>query len=190
MDITWNWVSYIKLSAPLLFYFTLLIGFKTLIERISILQQPAYKHIASLSKSTIHLFIIIIALIMGLNILGVDIQGIVAGLGLMSFALGLALKDVITSVLSSYALLLYKPFNIGDKVSVSIKGATGIVSGTVSKMDIRYTVLDSNEEIFLIPNSEIIAATIILKRKPSLKKLKKTTPHDSFLLFLFIPLYF
>jgi small-conductance mechanosensitive channel len=81
----------------------------------------------------------------------------------MSFAIGLALKDIITSVLSSYALLLYKPFNIGDEVS--IKGITGIVS----KIDTRYTVLDSDGKIFLIPNSEIITETITLKRKHPLK---------------------
>jgi small-conductance mechanosensitive channel len=174
MDMTWDWVNYIKLSAPLLFYFILLIGFKTLIERIAILQQPAYKHIASLFKSTIHLLIIIIVLIMGLNILGIDIQGIIAGLGLVSFAIGFALKDIITSVLSSYSLLLYKPFNIGDEISLSIKGITGAITGIVAKMDTRYTVLDSNEETFLIPNSEIIAAVITLKRKPSLKRTKNT----------------
>lgn len=174
MGVTWDWVNYVKLSAPLLFYFILLIGFKTLIERIPVLQRPAYKHIASLSKSTIHLLIIIIVLIMGLNLLGIDIQGIVAGLGLVSFAIGFALKDIITSVLSSYSLLLYKPFNLGDGVSISIKGIAGSITGTVSKMDTRYTILDSNEDVFLIPNSEIIAAVITLKRKPPLKKLKDT----------------
>ncbi|MGV8948871.1 MAG: mechanosensitive ion channel family protein [Candidatus Paracaedibacter sp.] len=164
MDISWNWVNYIKLSVPLLFYFILLVGFKVLIDKIPILQQPAYKRILSLTKNTIHIVISIITLIVALNILGIDIQGIVAGLGLMSFAIGLALKDIITSVLSSYALLLYKPFNIGDEVS--IKGITGIVS----KIDTRYTVLDSDGKIFLIPNSEIITETITLKRKHPLKK--------------------
>lgn len=160
MNTTWHWVHYIKLSAPLLFYFILLTGFKTLIERVPILQQPACKHLLSLAKSTIHLLIILIALIMGLNVFGIDIQGIVAGLGLMSFAIGLALKDIITGALSSYALLLYKPFNIGDEVS--IKGITG----TVSKMDMRYIVLDTSQEIFLIPNSQVMVETITLKKKP------------------------
>lgn len=164
MDIAWNGVNYVKLSVPLFFYFILFVGFKILIDKIPILQQPAYKRIVSVAKSTIHLIIIIITLIVALNILGIDIQGIVAGLGLMSFAIGLALKDVITSVLSSYSLLLYRPFTIGDEIS--IKGITGIVS----KMDTRYTVLESPKEIFLIPNSEIIKETITLKKKHPLKK--------------------
>lgn len=159
MSLTGNWVSYVKLSVPFFFYFILLMGFRSLIEKIPILRQPAYKHVLSLSKSTIHLVAIIIAVVMGLNVLGIDIQGIIAGLGLMSFAIGLALKDVITSVLSSYALLFYNPFNIGDQISV--KGITG----TVSKMDTRYTILDSGKETVLIPNSEIITATITLKKR-------------------------
>jgi len=164
MNLTGSWVNYVKLSVPFFFYFILLMGFRALIERIPILRQPAYKHVLSLSKSTIHLVAIIIAVVMGLNVLGIDIQGIIAGLGLMSFAIGLALKDVITSVLSSYSLLFYNPFNVGDQISV--KGITG----TVSKMDTRYTILDSEKETILIPNSEIITATITLKKNGSLKK--------------------
>lgn len=159
MSLAGSWVNYVKLSVPFFFYFILLMAFRALIERMPILQQPAYKHVLSLSKSTIHLVAIIIAIVMGLNVLGIDIQGIIAGLGLMSFAIGLALKDVITSVLSGYALLFYNPFNIGDQISV--KGITG----TVSKMDTRYTILDSGKETILIPNSEIITATITLKKK-------------------------
>jgi small-conductance mechanosensitive channel len=141
----------------------MLLGLKAVLENISILQRPTYKPILSMLKSTIHLIIIILTLILALTLIGIDVQGIITGLGLLSLAIGLALKDVITSFVASYVLLFYKPFSIGDKVS--IKGVTGIVS----KMDTRYTVLSSRNEINLIPNSEIMISTITINVEPSLK---------------------
>lgn len=163
MHISWNWINYIKICVPFCFYGLMLIGLKAVLEKISILQWPSYKPILSVLKSTIHLVIIILTIILALTLIGVDVQGIVTGLGLLSLAIGLALKDVITSVVASYVLLLYKPYSIGDEVSIKE------VSGIVSKMDTRYTVLSSHNEINLIPNSEIMISTITLKVKPSLK---------------------
>lgn len=159
MFASWTLLSYVKISMPFILYVALLIGMNKFIERVPTLNQPANRRIVSLFKSTIHLLIIILSALMVLNIAGIDIQGIVAGLGLMSFAIGLALKDVITSMLSSYALLLYKPFSVGDEISV--KGITGIVS----KMDTRYTTLESDQETYLLPNAEIVSSIIVLKKK-------------------------
>ena len=162
MHISLDWIKYVKISLPFFFYGLMLLGLRAALEKITILQRPNYKPILSMLKSTIHLIILILTFILALTLLGVDVQGIITGLGLMSLAIGLALKDVITSVIASYVLLLYKPFNIGDEVS--IKG----VNGVVTKMDTRYTVLSSPNEINLIPNSEIMISTITLKVKSSL----------------------
>lgn len=69
--------------------------------------------------------------------LGVNITGIVAGLGLTGFALGFALKDSIANLLAGVLILLYRPFDIGDRADV------GGLSGHVVKIDLRYTELDT-----------------------------------------------
>lgn len=89
-----------------------------------------------------------------LGTLGVNITGIVAGLGLTGFALGFALKDSIANLLAGVLILLYRPFDIGDRIDV------GGLSGHVVKIDLRYTELDNPSERVLVPNSKLLTDPI------------------------------
>lgn len=81
--------------------------------------------------------------------LGVDITALVAGLGLTGFALGFALKDSISNMLAGVLILLYRPFNIGDMIKIS-----GF-EGKVMTIDLRYTVISSENNKVYIPNSKL-----------------------------------
>jgi small conductance mechanosensitive channel len=94
-----------------------------------------------------------------LGVLGIDVQGIVAGLGLMSFAIGLILKDAVSSSISGLSILFYKPFKIGDEIRIDD------LKGRVLKMDVRYTTLDAGKELYLIPNSHVIESKIIITKE-------------------------
>ena len=87
-------------------------------------------------------------LVTALSNLGVDVSALVTGLGLTGFALGVALKDVISNVLAGVLILIYKPFVKADYIKV--KGHEGQVVST----DLRYTVLQdvAGAKIY-IPNS-------------------------------------
>jgi small conductance mechanosensitive channel len=78
---------------------------------------------------------------------GLDVSALVAGLGLTGFALGFAFRDILSNFLAGVLILMYKPFRRGDRVSVA-----GL-EGTVSNIDLRYTVLESEGKTVLIPNS-------------------------------------
>ncbi len=43
---------------------------------------------------------------------GIDIRGLLAGLGLHRFALGFALKDLLANTIAGIFILLYRPFKI------------------------------------------------------------------------------
>jgi small-conductance mechanosensitive channel len=60
--------------------------------------------------------ILIFGLITALGAGGLNVSALVTGLGLTGFALGFALKDVLSNLLSGIMLLLYRPFNIGDRI--------------------------------------------------------------------------
>ena len=168
MHFSWGWLDFLRISTPFLIYISLLIGLKTLLEKIPVPQNPLFQHYFVIFKSIIHVLIILITIITGLSIFGIDIQGIVTGLGLTSFAIGFILRDIISSALSGAALLLYKPFMVGDEVIIN-----GI-SGMVSKIDIRYTVIEAEKEKYLIPNAKVMEEVIILKKHSSLTNL---SPH-------------
>ena len=94
---------------------------------------------------------------------GVDIRGILAGLGLTGFALGFALKDLLANTIAGIFILLYRPFNIGQEIKLeTTKGC--IDQGKVTAIDLRYTKLENATETILIPNSIIFTNSIsILK---------------------------
>ncbi|MBX3453796.1 mechanosensitive ion channel domain-containing protein [Ferrovibrio sp.] len=96
-------------------------------------------------------------IVTALGTLGVDVTGLIAGLGLTGFALGFALKDIVSSLMAGLLILLNRPFVGGDKITV-----TGI-TGTVSKIDLRYTeVVDENNNRHLIPNANVLGNVVMV----------------------------
>lgn len=90
---------------------------------------------------------------------GVNVSALVAGLGLTGFALGFAFRDALSNVLAGFLIMIYRPFRRGDRI-----GVVGC-EGTVSRIDLRYTTLEGDQNQFLIPNSTLFTNTISLHRK-------------------------
>lgn len=98
-----------------------------------------------------------IGVITALGTLGVDVSALVAGLGLTGFALGFALKDSISNVLSGVLILIYRPFQKGDYIMIA-----GL-EGEVVTIDLRYTELAGIKEKILIPNSKLFVDPIKIR---------------------------
>jgi small-conductance mechanosensitive channel len=98
----------------------------------------------------------IFGFVTALGTLGINVSALVAGLGLMGFALGFALKDTISNLLSGVLILLYRPFEKGNRIKIS--GYEGIVIS----IDLRYTELDSEGNKVLIPNSKLFTDPITI----------------------------
>ena len=96
----------------------------------------------------------IFGFVTALGTLGIDVSALVAGLGLMGFALGFALKDIISNLLSGVLILLYRPFEKGNRIKISS------YEGIVVSIDLRYTELDCEGKKVLIPNSKLFADPI------------------------------
>ena len=103
--------------------------------------------------------ILVFGAITALGTLGINVSELVVGLGLSGFALGFALKDTISNLLAGVMILVYQPFDIGDYIIVTGK------EGKVIHIDFRYTTLENNEKIILIPNSLVFANTVSILRK-------------------------
>ncbi len=112
------------------------------------------KNLTALLTRTSSITLAIFGLITALGTLGVNVSALVAGLGLTGFALGFALKDTISNLLSGILILLYRPFEKGDRIKIS--GYEGIVIA----IDLRYTELDSEGNKVLIPNSKLFTDPI------------------------------
>lgn len=116
-------------------------------------------HVLKLSGKTIKFLIIGIGAITALGTLGINVNAMVAGLGLGGFALGFALKDALSNLLSGALILIYHPFTVGDTITV-----TGC-HGVVLEINLRYTILQGENRIFLIPNSSLFTNNIEVLKK-------------------------
>jgi small conductance mechanosensitive channel len=103
--------------------------------------------------------VLAIGLITGLGTIGIDVSALVAGLGLTSLALGIALKDVVSNSIAGIMILIYKPFGRQDHVAV-----TGL-EGTVVQIDLRFTTLEMEDRRILIPNSNLLTNSIVVYRR-------------------------
>ena len=110
---------------------------------------------------TSRVILIVLGFVSALGTLGIDVSALVAGLGLTGFALGFALKDTISNMLSGVLILLYRPFKVGN--SIKISGYTG----DVIAIDLRYTELNSEGHKILIPNSKLFTDPVtVLNNNP------------------------
>ena len=119
---------------------------------------PSRREVLKLVGATARTGLIILGLLTALGTAGVNVNALVAGLGLSGFALGFALRDVLSNVLAGFLILFYRPFSMGDSISV-----TGL-EGRVIAVDLRYTSLDAGENLILIPNSNLFTNPIVVNR--------------------------
>ncbi len=96
-----------------------------------------------------------IALLFILSNFGIDVTSLIAGLGIGGLAIALALQTILSDLFSSFAILLDKPFVVGDFIVV------GEDMGTVEKIGIKTTRIRAlqGEEI-VISNQELTSARI------------------------------
>jgi small-conductance mechanosensitive channel len=143
----------------------ILLGFYLLSKFLCHMLRRAMRHMAR-AENLINLFVrstrillTIVAIVTALGTLGVDVSALVAGLGLTGFALGFALKDTISNLLSGALILLHRPFVVGD--SITIAG----FSGRVMQIDLRYTELVSEGDKILIPNAKLFTDPLTVHTK-------------------------
>lgn len=105
--------------------------------------------------------ILALGIITILGSFGINLSGLITSLGLTGFALGLALKDVVSNAVSGMLLLAFRCFEEGSFIEI------GSSKGFVSHVDLRYTVLDSEDEeqAIYIPNSILFNQTIIVHHR-------------------------
>ena len=104
------------------------------------------------------LYIIALALIS--KELGYNINGMVAGLGIGSALLALAIQDTVKSFVSGASILAEKPFVIGD--FIVIKDGSEEVMGTVEDITLRNTKIRLlNNSLGYIPNLKLTNSSVL-----------------------------
>ncbi len=96
-----------------------------------------------------------VGVFVALDVLGVNAQAVVTGLGLGGVALGFALKDIISNFVSGLLILLTHTFEIGDQIVV------GETEGTVEQIEVRVTHIRTYDgRLVLVPNGEVFTSRV------------------------------
>ncbi|MGM5481749.1 MAG: mechanosensitive ion channel family protein [Nanobdellota archaeon] len=96
-----------------------------------------------------------IALIIILQNLDVKVTGLVAGLGIGGLAFALAAQDIIGNMFGGAAVIVDKPFQVGDRVKVAGQ------DGFVSKISLRSTTLETFSKTHVVMPNKMIADSVL-----------------------------
>lgn len=107
-------------------------------------------------ENIIYYILMMVVILTALSKLGIETTSFFAILGAAGLAIGLALKDSLGNFASGVMLILFKPFKVGDFVTVAG------VSGTVNEISIFSSILTTGDnQRMIVPNGSIIAGTIV-----------------------------
>lgn len=94
-------------------------------------------------------------LIISLGKFGISIAPFVAALGALTFGVGLALQGPVSNYGAGFAIILSRPFKVGDTVTINE------YSGVVKEVKLANTQLATEDgEVITIPNKKIIGEVI------------------------------
>ncbi|MCI8486274.1 MAG: mechanosensitive ion channel family protein [Clostridia bacterium] len=110
----------------------------------------------SVISKVIKVVLYIIAGFMIIADLGYDLSGLITGLGLSSVVIALAAQELAENLLSGFAIITDKPFEIGDYIQV------GSHAGTVEEIKFRSTKIRTAENaVITIQNSKIVSESVV-----------------------------
>ena len=156
-----EWLPRIGSAVLVLFVFWLLAIVARKVVRKAGVTAGIDSSVINLIASSAYVALMVIGLVTALGTLGIDVSAIVASLGLTGFAVGFALKDSISNLLSGVLILIHQPFNVGDPIKVKA------FEGLVTAIDLRYTRLERDGEKILVPNSLLFTNPISILLGPA-----------------------
>ncbi len=91
-----------------------------------------------------------IGFVFALTWLGVDIGPFLAAIGVIGFVVGFALQETLSNFASGVMILIYRPFDVGDAVSVA-----GVAGGVESMNLVSTTIKSWDNQRVVVPNGKI-----------------------------------
>jgi small-conductance mechanosensitive channel len=103
-----------------------------------------------------------VAIIIALDILGINVMPFIAGAGIVGLAIGFAAKDTLSNLISGILLIIDRPFEVNDRIEVWSAPADSATWGDVIDIGLRATKIKTTDNIvIIIPNNEIMRRDII-----------------------------
>lgn len=159
------------IHATIVFLFTIVAVFQAAIWAREIIfgaiehrtrADPGHDHGLASALGIIRLLVTIalfaISVVLVLSNLGVNVTGLIAGLGVGGIAIGLAAQGVFADLFAALAIIFDRPFRLGDSISYD----KGSGSGTVEAIGLKSTrIRGGNGEERIIANRKLLDFEIL-----------------------------
>ena len=104
----------------------------------------------------VKIVVFIVAFLTVADQLGINITSLIAGLGIAGLALSFAAQDTIANIISGIAILIDRPFKVGDWISLNDMHAS------VTEIRLRTTVLTTfDNETVVVPNKDLAQQQVV-----------------------------
>jgi small conductance mechanosensitive channel len=145
------------LALIILLVFWLISKFAGGVTARAIARQPrASNLLENFARRTTGGVVFVVGVLMALSALGVQIAPMMAALGAGGFIVGFALQETLASFASGLMIMVYRPFDVDDYVSIAGE------KGTVKEMSlVSTTLLMLDNKVVVIPNKKAWGETIV-----------------------------
>ena len=126
------------------------------------------RSLASVAESVGRVAVVVIGAFIIAGVVGVDLNGLIAGLGITGLALALAAKDSVSNIFGAISILIDQPFNLGDWIIVDG------VEGEVVNIGLRTTLIRTSADTMVtVPNSNMVNSPV---ENFSKRRFRRITP--------------
>lgn len=123
------------------------------------------RQLLPLIGKTLKVFLVIVVILVTSQNLGLNVTGLIASLSIGGLAIGLAAQDTLANLFGAVAVLMDKPFKVGDRIQLD--AVDGMVE-TIGFRSTRIRTLDGH--LVTVPNKTMGNATITnVTLRPTMK---------------------
>ncbi|MEW5816882.1 MAG: mechanosensitive ion channel domain-containing protein, partial [Spirochaetota bacterium] len=123
---------------------------KSVLDRLSLDESKKFS-----ISSLVRYGLMILFVIIGLSIIGIDLSSLAVIFGMLGIGLGFGLQNVISNFFAGIVIILSRPIIEGDRILVKQ------YEGTVVKIKLNSTIINTlTNETIIIPNSRIIGENV------------------------------
>jgi small conductance mechanosensitive channel len=120
----------------------------------------------------IRLVTVVLALLIALQVAGLDLRTLAVGGALTAVVLGLAAQQTLGNLIAGTVLLSARPFKVGERVRLQGGPLAGQIDGVVSSLGLLYTTFVTGEDSVMVPNSVVLGVAVRPVREPDAVNLR------------------
>jgi len=141
---------FIILIAYLVYVFFHIVVFELWKNVVKRANTKTIESLSSLMHGILEVILIIFAILYILNVWGVEITPLLAGLGIAGLAVALAIQPTLSNIFSGIAMILDDSIRVGDLVNIDAN-----TKGKIQKIGLRSTkIVTFDNELVIVPNTK------------------------------------